>query len=415
MFDIEKWQEIFATIRRNKLRTALTALSVYWGIFMLIFMSGAGNGLRNGASQNLKGFATNSGYVWGRKTTKAHEGFKPGRMVRFDLEDVAAIRQSVPEILHLAPRCEMGEIQVKYRKKTGLYRVNGDVPAMRALEAIELDHGRQLNEPDQQLARKVAVVGKRIVDILFDGKDPVGQYIQIRGVHFLVVGVTKTYRKGDRAQEDEKSIYVPLSALQQTFNMKKQIHYFGFSVQPTVPVEPVEKKIRAKLASMHHIHPEDKNAIGSENMEKEFGKFQGIFMGIDALIWFVGICTIIAGVVSVSNIMLIVVKERTREIGLRKALGATPWSIISLILQESVFITTVSGYFGLVIGIGLVEGIRILLENAGGGSEYFSNPQVDMPIVLTATALLVVAGGLAGLLPALKAASVSPVEALRDE
>ncbi len=417
MFDLDKWQEILATMQKNKLRTFLTALSVFWGIFMLIFMQGAGKGLENGVMQGFGNHATNACYVWGQKTTMPYDGMKAGRWIGFTSDDMIAIEQEVKGIKYLAPQLRRNGMIMTFNNKSASFELKGDVPEYQHINPMSIPEGRFINEKDIDKKRKVCVLGKRAKEVLFDGvqESALGKYINISGIYFQVVGIAKSFREGDDAQEDEETVYIPASTMQGTFVKGNRVNYFSFLAEDNVKVSQAEDQVKAVLQKRHKIDPEDKTAIGSANLEREFGQMQGLFAGISGLMWFVGICTIAAGVIGVSNIMLIVVKERTKEIGLRKALGATPFSIISLIVQESIFITTMSGYFGLLLGVAVIEGLRQLLIMANMKGEMFANPQVDISVAIGATIFLIIAGAFAGLMPASKAAAISPVEALRDE
>jgi putative ABC transport system permease protein len=275
--------------------------------------------------------------------------------------------------------------------------------------------GRFVNEKDVQEKRKVAAIGSRVKEVLFGNEDPIGKYIKIKGVYFLVIGTFEVENPGSSGRDDSEKIFIPLTTLQQTFNAYNKVGSFAISPHDDVDPEELEVRVKEFLAARHGISPDDKSAIGGWNSGRETKKFAGLFMGINTFIWGVSIMTIIAGIVGVSNIMLIIVKERTKEIGIRKALGATPFSIVSLILTESVFITAVSGYLGLSAGVGAIELIRSALESAGADNPYFSNPQVNIKIAVISTGILVLAGALAGLFPAIRAARINPIEALRAD
>ncbi|HEY8402309.1 MAG TPA: ABC transporter permease [Cytophagaceae bacterium] len=416
IFDIDKWQEIYNTVRKNKLRTFLTAFGVAWGIFMLVLLLGAGKGLENGVLGMFGNMAKNSMWVWGGKTGVPYQGLKPGRWISFTNEDYEAIKREIPEVKYLAPSTRLGgEFIVSYKNKNGSYQVSGEYPDIANIKAMNYPSGRFINDIDIREKRKVAVLGERPVQILFGGEDPVGKYIKIKGVYFLVIGAFTVENTGGDGRGDAEKIFIPLSTLQQTFNEPNRIHVFGITPKEDVPAELVEQKVKSLLATRHKVAPSDEKAIGAWNSGKEILKFQALFFGIKVFVWGVGVLTIIAGIVGVSNIMLIIVKERTKEIGIRKALGATPGSIVSLIILESVVITSFSGYIGLVTGVAVLEAVRSFMESAGAKNEFFSNPEIDISIALYATAILVIAGAFAGLIPAGKAARINPIEALRSE
>jgi len=414
MFDRDNWQEIYATIKKNKLRTFLTSLGVGWGIFMLVIMLGAGNGLKNGVMSDFKGTATNSFFMWTQKTTKPYKGMKPGRYFNFNNGDVAALSQ-LKELAVVSPQNQLGGWRggnsVVRGLKTGNYEVSGVYPNIAQVSVIKVENGRFLNENDIREKRKVCVIGSRVKDELFKvGENPMGDYIRINGVYFKVIGVTIPNSSGNEAREEAQRIYLPFTTFQNAFNYGDIVGWFAITSAPNITASQAEDKVRAIIKERHKIAPDDEQAIGHWNMEVQFKKMNGLFDGINMLIWFVGIGTLIAGVIGISNIMLIVVKERTKEIGVKRALGATPYNIVSQIITESVFLTAFSGYFGLVIGILLLEGV-----NAAIGQEVpmFNNPTVDLNVAVNSLIVLIISGAFAGLIPATKAVSVLPVEALR--
>ena len=414
MFDLDKWQEIFNTIKKHKLRTGLTALGVFWGIFMLIFLMGAGQGLENGVMGLFGGHARNSLYMGSSYTTKPYKGLKPGRQVGLTLEDMDAIvLQYGDQIAHLAPRLWMNSGEVTRGDAKGAFDVRGDMPGLLHIDAIKVSEGRFLNELDIKNKRKIAIIGKYVKEVLFgEDEEVVGGYITIRGVDYRVAGVMKSDRRGNDAIDDEKTIFLPLTTVQQITNRPNRIGMFVCAMKPDVKVSSVEDKIKALLKKRHRIAPDDQQGIWSDNIEEEFQQIRGLFFGIKFLVWFVGIGSLLAGVIGVGNIMLIIVKERTKEIGIRKALGATPQSIVSMILLESVFLTTIAGYLGLVSGVFI---IWIMNMAVGEGSQFYANPEVDIVVGLIALFILVVCGALTGLVPAMQAANVNPVIALKDE
>ncbi len=415
MFDFDKWQEIFNTIEKNKLRSTLTALGVFWGIFMLILLLGAGKGMENGVLQMFGDQAVNSLYVWTQKTTKPYKGFSPGRRVQFTNDDIKALRDNFPEIKHVASRIHMGSLTFIKGNNTGAYEVRGELPDYIHIEPIDIREGRFFNPLDIKERRKIIVIGKAIKKVLFGDEEALGKYVKVGGIDYRITGIFKSKRKGERAMEDEQTAFIPLTTAQQIMNMPNRIHWFVCSMHDDIVVSDVEGELKALLRKRHSIHPEDKEGIGSFNLAKEFGQFTGLFAAIKLFVGFVGIMTLFAGIVGVGNVMLIIVKERTKEIGIRKAMGATPGSIISMILLESVFITTLSGYLGLLAGTGLLSLVSYALKEFDAESMFFANPEVDFSIGLLALTLLVFFGAIAGLIPALHAARINPVVALRDE
>jgi putative ABC transport system permease protein len=422
MFDRDRWQEIFHTLKKNKLRTFMTAFGVFWGIFMLIIMLGSGAGLENGVSSGMGNFATNSVFIWTQQTTLPYKGFPRGRRFNFRNDDINALKDNIPEIKYMAPKIRGwssgdGSNNTIRNYKTGAFSINGEYPDWNKIDPMEILQGRWLNDIDIAEKRKVAVIGTRVKEILFEpDENPIGDYIQIKGIYFQVIGVFKPLNTQiNFGGEKEQSIYIPLSTLQRTYNYGDIVGWFSITSKDNVPASLVEEKVMELMARRHEVSPDDKEAFGHFNLEEEFKQMKGLFTGISGLIWIVGIGTLIAGVIGISNIMLVIVKERTKEIGIQRALGATPMNVMSQIITESVLLTSFAGYLGLVIGVGLVEGINFGLSKMGSEIEMFKNPEVDFQIAVTALAILIVSGALAGLIPARRAVRIKPIDALRDE
>jgi putative ABC transport system permease protein len=420
MWDLDRWQEIYHVLRKNKLRTFLTAFGVFWGIFMLVIMLGSGNGLQNGVTQNFGDMATNSVFIWSQQTTIPFKGFPRGRFYNFDNEDVVALRNSVPEIKYLAPRLQAGGFRetnnVIRGLKTGIFNVMGDYPDFNLIDPLNLIKGRFINNADIEQKRKVAVIGTRVVDLLFNkDEEPIGQYIQIQGVHFRIIGVFISRRTGEQANQENQNIFMPFTTLQQTYNYGNAVGFFSVTARDDIPVSVVEEKAIRLLKQRHSIAPDDESAVGHFNLKKEYDKMTGLFFGIRLLVWIVGTGTLLAGVIGVSNIMLVVVKERTKEIGIQRALGATPLTVIAQIITEAVVLTTFAGYFGLVTGVGLLELINYAMGASGANTDMFLHPGIDFSVAITALTILIFCGAMAGLIPARKAVSVKPIDALRYE
>ncbi|MCW3084590.1 MAG: Macrolide export permease protein MacB [Bacteroidetes bacterium] len=416
MFDVDNWQEIFATIKKNKLRTFLTSLGVGWGIFMLVIMLGAGTGLKNGVMNDFKGTATNSFFMWTQKTTKGYKGMKPGRNYNFNNADVKALEQ-IKELSVVSPQNQLGGYRggnnVIRGLKLGNFEVNGVYPNLSRIQEIKITEGRFINDNDIREKRKVCVIGARVKEVLFaKDENAIGDYIQISGVYFKVIGVTIPTGSGDDARQQSQKIQLPFSTFQNAFNYGDIVGVFLISSSKNIPASVAEEKVMAIVKERHKVAPDDNLAVGHWNMEEQYNKVNGLFVGINYLVWFVGVGTLIAGIIGISNIMLIVVKERTKEIGVKRALGATPGTVVKQIILESVFLTLVAGYFGLILGILLLEGVNSAL---GDNVPMFKNPSVDLNAALISLGILVIAGALAGLIPATRAVSVHPVEALRAE
>lgn len=411
MFELDKWQEIFITIGKNKLRTFLTGFSVMWGIFMLILLLGAGQGLRNGIIYQFQDDALNSLWVRSGQTSKAFEGMQPGRQIRFTNEDFNEVKTQVAGVEHITARFYIrGEINIAYKNEYGAFNIRCVHPDHKILENTTVISGRYLNEFDINEFRKVAIIGEKVRDAFFlEGEEPIGKYIKVNSIPFKVVGIFK-----DEGSEGEAEIiYLPISTAQRTFNGSNTIGQYMLTIGDASVAESqqIADEITKRMAKNHKFDPSDPRAMFVNNTVENFNNIMSVITGIKLFIWVIGIGTLLAGVVGVSNIMMIVVKERTKEIGIRKALGATPGSIIGLVLQESIFITTIAGYIGLVGGIALLEGVTAMMPAV----DFFRNPEVDIMTALYATALLVMAGGIAGLVPAIRASQVRPIEALRDE
>jgi putative ABC transport system permease protein len=418
--DVEKWQEIFRTLGQHKLRTALTAFGVFWGIFMLTVLLGAGKGLENGVEV---GFPRISNFVnvWSQGTTQVpYQGMPLGREILFDPGDADAIVKNVNSVSLVKGQNSIGiwggtPPYTVRKSKSGAFSVQGGFANIEGINALRIIEGRSINAFDEQQRRKVVLIGQRVGDQLFaESESAVGQDITINGISFTVIGVFESLQRGNEQQEEER-IFLPNDTLRYAFNQVGWVDNFILVPKPGVHARVAEEDVKRYLAQIHKVSPEDKGVFSSFNLQDEFDKVQGLFLGIQAFSWVVAIGTIFAGAVGVGNIMLIVVKERTREIGLRKALGATPLSIVAMIMQESLFITAVAGYSGLVVGALVIEGVAQMLEAAGGSAGFFGTPEVEFQTAIIALAVLVAAGVLASLLPAAKAAAVNPIVALQDE
>jgi putative ABC transport system permease protein len=417
MFDLDNWQEVWATLRSNRLRTFLTALGVFWGILMLMAMLGFGSGMQEGTRRQMKGVATNVLWVWGQTTTIAHDGLPVGRQVKFDISDIAALRQ-IADIEWLAPRLRLGGwgsgYNVSYEGKTGSYAVFADYPDFRHILTFQYQAGRFINDRDIAEGRKVAVIGSAVRNELFGADvDPIGKYLKISGVYFQIVGLTKTLRSGQQGDQDARTVFVPFTTLKSAFHMGDRVGFFALTARPGSDGPEVERQVRAVLAKQHRVSPDDQLAIGSFNAFVFFGKLQMFFLVLSIVAWIVGGATLLAGVVGVSNIMLITVKERTKEIGVRKALGATPVAIVAMVMKESIVLTSIAGLLGVAAGTGLLAAASAILENVPNSP--MGPPILSLKTVLAAVAVLVTAGGLAGIMPAAHAASIKPIEALRTE
>lgn len=396
----------------------MTAFGVFWGILMLIIMMGSGRGLKNAVYQDFQDFATNSAFIWTKQTTLPYKGLPRGRNWMFNNSDMEAIKENIQEAGDIAPRLmPWSGIEIAKGTKTSVCDVFGDYPAFFRIDPVTLIEGRVINDIDIRENRKIAVIGKKVGEELFGHEaSPIGQYIQIKGVYFQVVGIFEPRNKSVSFSGDkEKVIFIPFTSMQIAYNMGDEVHLLAVTAKDKIPVSIVEKKAMALLAERNKVAPDDEQAFNHVNLEEEFRQMNGLFAGINTLIWIVGIGTLFAGVVGVSNIMLIVVKERTKEIGIQRSIGATPWRVISQIIMESAVLTSIAGMLGLVLGVGILELINHQLVNSATEAEMFKNPEVDFSIAVTSLVILILAGVFAGFIPARKAVSIKPVEALRAE
>ncbi|RMG80235.1 MAG: ABC transporter permease [Bacteroidetes bacterium] len=413
MFDIEKWQEIFSSIRSNKLRTFLTGFSVAWGIFMLMILLGSGKGLENGFRKEFEEEATNGIWIRPGQTSIAYKGIQPGRHLEFTLEDYELLKRELEHYIDVISAeyyiFGWGGSAVNYKNLQGQYSLRGIFPEHRLIEFTEATEGRFLNRLDIENREKVCIIGSSVKEEMFKDENPVGKYVKIAGVPFKIVGVFKE----ELGQNERGKVYVPLTTAQRVYSGHNKIDEIAL-VTKSFSVEESQKivnKIKELLAKKHQFALEDPRAVHIYNNLEQYETFTTIFGGINAFIWLIGIGTLIAGVIGVGNIMMVIVKERTKEIGIRKAIGATPASIVALIIQEAIVITTFFGYVGLVLGINLME----LVSKTVPPNQIFTNPDLDFNTALTATIILIVAGTLAGISPAYQAAKLKPIEALRDE
>jgi putative ABC transport system permease protein len=405
---VDSWLEVCDVLRRNKLRTGLTALSVAWGIFMLVILVAAGNGMREGTEYGMRDNATNAVWVRQGKTSLTYGGNGPGRQINFDQGDIDALERELPGIDHSSGRFYMwGAFTVSRGDKTASFDIRGCHPGHQFLEQTLLLAGRFINDIDVAQRRKVAVIGTAVRSALFGASDPIGERISIRGMNYVVVGLFED----QGGQGELRRIYVPITTAQLVYNGGDRVHQIMYTTGAAslAESEAMTDKTRLLLAQRHRYDPEDRRAVQISNNLVQFQKMLDIFDWIQTFVWLVSLGTLFAGVVGVSNIMLISVQERTLEIGIRKAIGATPGSIVAMILSEALLLTSCAGYAGLTSAVALVEFVRRHLPP----NDYVRNPSVDVRVALLATLFLVLAGAVAGLLPAVKAARVRPIVAMR--
>lgn len=408
MFDWDKWMEIFHTIIKNPLRTFLTGLSVALGIFILVVMQGLGFGLQNGVMKQIQDDAINSIWVRSGTTSIPYKGLNSNRRIEYDNDDLAWVLENVEGVTDYSGRFMRWNSTISYGKEKMNFGIRAVHPGHQMLERTDVKEGRYINTSDVANMRKVALVGKTVYDDLFRGKPAVGEYIEVNGISFRVIGMFED----PNSRWENRQVYLPISTGQKVFGGQDKLNMFMISTGEASLEESIEMKneIDRHLREHYSVHPEDERAVWLRNNNEEFKEFLDIFTGIRTFIWVIGFFTLFAGIIGVANIMSIIVKERTKEIGIRKALGATPWSIISLIIQESTFLTFVAGCFGLVLGVGLLEVVANFIDH-----EFFTNPTINYRISIGALVILVLAGSLSGLIPAIRAVNIRPVEALRDE
>ncbi len=410
LFDKDTWQEIFGSIGKNKLRTGITVVGVLWGIFLLMVLLGAARGLSNNFKNLFGNFATNSVFMWSQRTSMPFKGFQEGRGIQMTTRDVEILKSEYPGIKLLAPRSQSSGTLVR-GVQTGDFQISGDYPILDQVQKKDLIYGRWLNENDIEEFTKVTVIAENIYKQLFEmGEYPIGEYISINDISYKVVGV---YKEGANIDIDGDCAFIPFSTFQKVYNRGDKISWMVVTAYDGVDIEQLEQDIFLTLRNLHDVNPEDKRAFGAFNLGKEIAKLNGFLLGMQFLTWFVGIATLIAGVIAIGNILLITVKERTKEIGIRRALGATPFEIRRQIVLESVFLTTLSGSLGIIFG-GL---ILMLMDSLFGSGDdpTLLNPTVDIPVVMLALLILISLGSLIGMIPAHRATIVKPIDALREE
>jgi len=416
IFDLDRWQEIWFTITHNKSRSFLTAFGVFWGMFMLVMMVGAGVALQRGMSSQIEGFATNSCFVWTNQTSEPYKGFKKGRSWNMVNEDITILLNKIPEIQYLAPVLfggGSGANNVTRNDKAGSYGIKGNFPSYNMIDESKMIYGRYINDIDIVEKRKVCVIGERVYEVLFPkDENPLGKNIQVNGIYFQVIGVARHTSQINIGGNAEESVVLPFSTMQQAFNQGNIVHFMAITAKPGIKVKVVEDKVHEVLSAQHDISPKDTKAVGGFNIEDQFNMFLYLGIGIATLIWVVGLGTLFAGAIGVSNIMLVTVRERTREIGIRRALGATPTDIIRQILSESIVLTLIAGISGLMFGVGLLSIVGWALSS---GDQFFKDPQISFSVAVGAFFILLVIGTLAGFIPANRAMNIKPIEAIREE
>jgi putative ABC transport system permease protein len=421
MFDRDKWAEILEALTANTFRTILTAFGVFWGIFILVILLAAGNGLENGVKSGFSGMATNTMFMWTQATSKPYKGLPKTRKFNFQNSDVQALKEKFPDLLYVSPRNQLGghdqQNNVVRGIKTAVFNVYGDYPEYVKQESMDIIKGRFVNYQDIELNRKVAVIGQGVIDGLYEkAEEVIGTYVKVNGVNFIVVGVYKTKSNNNgNVEEAQKNIFVPFTAFQQSFNYGDKVGWMAITANDNASITELKPKILEFMKSRHSISPDDERAIGNFDLYAEFSKILGLFSILKFIAYFVGTLVLLSGVIGISNIMLIVVKERTKEIGIRRALGATPTNIRSQILLEAIFLTIAAGMLGIATATGILIIVNKILDSMPTEGSMFANPSVDLSVVFFALVILVGSGLLAGLIPAQTAINVKPIDALRTE
>ncbi|MEX0290872.1 MAG: ABC transporter permease [Flavobacteriaceae bacterium] len=419
MFNRDRWKEILEVLTSNWFRTVLTAFGVFWGILILIILLAAGKGLENGIKSDFGDIATNTMFMWTRSTTKPYKGLPQGRSFEFKMEDVQVIRDNVPNLRFISPRNILGGFRggnnVTHGINVGAYDVFGDYPEIINQDPMTITAGRFINHNDIREKRKVAVIGRGVQNDLYEKDEEVlGSYIKIQGVNFTVVGTYKKNSSDGDGEEGMKQVFIPFSSFSQAFNTGGDVRWMAITAKDGSSISELKNGIINLMKEKHKVHPEDTRAIGFFDIYEQYNRVESLFGAMSFIAYFVGILVLISGIIGVSNIMLIVVKERTKEIGIRRALGEAPWSIKKQILMESIFLTIISGMGGIIFGALFIYGVNALLD-ANGPVDMFLNPSVSLGVVTGAMIILVISGLLAGFIPAQSAIKVKPIDALRTE
>lgn len=419
MFNKDRWKEILEVLTSNWFRTVLTAFGVFWGILILIILLAAGKGLENGIKSDFGDIATNTMFMWTRATTKAYKGLPQGRRFEFKLEDVQTLEDNIPNLRYVSPRNQLsgfrGGNNVTRGIKVGAYNVYGDYPEIINQDPMTITAGRFINQNDINDRRKVAIIGSGVKKDLYDiGEEVLGSYIKIQGVNFTVVGTYKKNSNDGDGEEGQKQIFVPFTAFSQAFNTSDEVGWMAITANDGTSISNLKERIVNMMKEKHKVHPEDTRAVGYFDIYEQYNRVESLFGAMSFIAYFVGILVLISGIIGVSNIMLIVVKERTKEIGIRRALGESPWSIKKQIVLESIFLTIISGMAGIIFGALFIYAVNALLD-ANGPVDMFLNPSVSLGVVIAALLILMISGLLAGFIPAQSAIKVKPIDALRTE
>jgi putative ABC transport system permease protein len=420
MFDFDGFNEIWQTITRNKTRSLLTAFGVFWGIFLLVVLSSTGNGFENGLMKQVEGVTPNTGFFFVNQTSEPYKGYQKGRAWTMQLADIEAIKETFPCITAISPEASLWSSEDKnvvYSSRSGSFSVKGVMPEYNDIQRSKILKGRYINDTDIAANRKVCLLGKKVYETMFEkGEDPLGKMVKVNGIYFQVVGVVRSYTENVNINGTiDESVILPFTTMQQVYALGDKIYFFAMVADDDIPISDIEEDIKQFIKQRHDIAPTDDDAFNSFNLSEIFKAFKGLFFGIHILIWIVGLGTLMSGIIGVSNIMLVTVKERTREIGVRRALGAKPKNIISQVLSESLLLTTLAGLVGLCIGVGIMAIVAMITSNMPSDDAMFQDPNIGFGAAVAATVIVIISGLLAGVLPAWRAIQIKAIDAIREE
>ena len=420
MLDFDGIHEIWQTIARNKTRSLLTAFGVFWGIFLLVVLISTGNGFENGLMKQVEGVTPNTGFFFASQTSEPYKGYQKGRSWTMQMADLEAIREAFPCIKAISPEASVWSSEDKnviYCSRGGSFTVKGVLPEYNEIEKSKIIKGRFINATDIATNRKVCLLGRKVYTTMFEkGENPIGKMVKVNGIYFQVVGVARSYTDNVNINGSiDESVILPFTTMQQVFALGDKIGFFAFVADDDTPISSIGEDMKQLLKQRHDISPTDNEAIQSFDLSEIFKAFKGLFFGIHILIWIVGLGTLMSGIIGVSNIMLVTVKERTREIGVRRAIGAKPKNIISQVLSESLLLTTLAGLVGLCIGVGIMAVVAMVTSNMPSDNMMFQDPNMSFKAAVAATIIVIISGLVAGVLPAWRAIQIKAIDAIREE
>ena len=420
MFDFDGIHEIWQTITRNKTRSLLTAFGVFWGIFLLVILSSTGNGFENGLMKQVEGVTPNTGFFFAGTTSEPYKGYQKGRKWTMQMADLEAIREAFPCVKAISPEASIWsneEKNVIYGSRGSSFSVKGVMPEYNEIQRSKIIKGRYINDTDIASNRKVCLLGMKVFETMFEkGEDPIGKMVKVNGIYFQVVGVVRSYTENVNINGTiDESVILPFTTMQQVYAQGDKIYFFAFVADDDTPISSIEDDLKLLIKERHDIAPTDDDAINSFNLSELFKAFKGLFFGIHVLIWIVGLGTLLSGIIGVSNIMLVTVKERTREIGVRRAIGAKPKNIIGQVLSESLLLTVLAGLVGLCLGVAIMAIVAMVTSNLPSDNMMFQDPNMGFKAAVAATVIIIISGLLAGVLPAWRAIQIKAIDAIREE